>query len=126
MGSPWRGHVRVTRSGEDDAQTGPRQRRQAPTLDAQRLGRLAQPTLGGGEQERPQRGCQSGQDDLRLRITEAGVALEQDGPVGGQHQPGVQGAAEARLSTSELGEDRSVEPLDDVIDRLIRQVGSGL
>ena len=46
------------------------------------------------------------QDDLGLGIAEAGVALEQDRAVGGQHQAGVQGAAERRAAPGQLGEDR--------------------
>ena len=48
------------------------------------------------------------QDRLGLGIAEADVELEDARPVGGQHQPGVQAAAEARAAPLELGEHRLV------------------
>ena len=62
-----------------------------------------------GEQERPERDGQPRQDRLRLRVAEAGVALEQARAVGGEHQAGVQRAAERRPAPGQLGEDRPVE-----------------
>ena len=87
------------------ARAGPARRRRAarPTGPSGRRGR---PRAGAARARRPRRG----RIDLRLGVAEAGVALEQDRAVGGQHQPGVERAAERRPAPGQLGEDRPVEP----------------
>ena len=69
-----------------------------------------------------QRDGQSRQDGLGLGIAEARVALEQDRPVRGEHQAGVQRATERGPAASQLGEDRFVDRGEQRRGPLVGQV----
>ncbi len=84
-------------------------------------GGAGQLAAGGGQQERPERDGQARQERLRLGVAEAGVALEQDRAVVGQHQAGVQRATERGAAAGQLGEDRPVEGLQERRDRRRRR-----
>ena len=114
--------VGVTGGGQDNGHGRAGERRQARTLQCQARGRVEQASLGGGQQQWPQRHGQAWQDRLRLRVAEPGVALQQDRSVGGEHQPGVQRPTERGAAPGQLGQDRPVEALDEVVGRAIRQV----
>ncbi len=120
---PWR--IRVARGGEHDPDGGDGERRQPSTVQAQRPCGVQEASRGGGEEQRTERDGQSRQDDLRLRVAEPGVALEQDGTVRGQHEASVKRATERGAAAGQFGEDRAVESGDEIVRRLVREVGQG-
>ena len=63
-----------------------------------------------------------GQDHLCLGVAEPCVALEQDGPIGGEHQPGIERATERGAAPGQLREQRPVEPFDEVVRGLVGEV----
>ena len=113
IASPRSRGVRVAGGRQHDAPTvGAGQGRQAAVGEAGSAHRRGEVAARGGQQERPERDRQARQDRLRLRVAEPGVALEEDGPVVGQHQAGVEGATERRPAPGQLGQDRPVEGLE--------------
>ncbi len=107
IGSPRSGCPGVAPGGEDDRRP-PRPgsaRARRPRDRPARAPRTTGPRSPRrrGEEDRPERAGEPGQDHLGLRVAEAGVALEEDGPVGGQDEPGVEEAAERRPAPGELG-----------------------
>ena len=71
--------------------------------------RRRQPAVSGGEQPRAEGAGDPRQDHLRLGVAEPDVALEQRGAVGGEHEAGVEEAAERGPAAGHLGEDRTVD-----------------
>ncbi len=53
--------------------------------------------IRGGIQQRQQVAVEPAQQHLAFRIAEADIVFDQLGPIGGDHQPGEQHAAERRL-----------------------------
>ena len=92
---PGRSPTAARRAGSGPAEPGAAARAGAPSAAASRSG-----PSGDGEPR---------QDGLRLRVAEADVELEQARAVGGQHQAGVEGAAERRAAPGQLGQDRPVD-----------------
>ena len=101
--------VRVAGGGEHERDRGAREGRDAPIGDHARAEGRSQVTTRGGQQERAERDRQARQDRLRLRVTEPGVELEQDGAALGEDQPRVERAVERRTTPSQLGEHRPVD-----------------
>ena len=100
----------VARRREDDRHRrlgGGREDRARRQAEPGRGGR--QPALRGGRQERPERHGQAGQDGLRLGIAEADVELEQPRALVGEHQAGVEDAAEGDPATGRLRQDGGVD-----------------
>ena len=84
-----------------------RPRRAGPAIRAPRA--VVERAAGRRQQQRPERSRQPRQDHLRLRVAEPGVALEEPRPVGGEHQAGVEEAAERRPAPGQLRQQRPVE-----------------
>ncbi len=89
-------------------------RRPRPGAPAGRRDGRRERAARGREQERAERAGQARQDDLRLGVAEPRVALEEDRAVRGQHQAGVEEAAErgaaARPSRRGSGDGRRPRP----------------
>ena len=106
----------IALAGEDDAD---RRAGQAGNRGSD-AGR--KPPLRRGEQERSKRDREPGQDDLRLRVAEPDVHLEQPRAVHRQHQPGVEEATERRAATGELLQDREVDRSNDPSGRRLVEI----
>ena len=120
MRSPREEVTGIRAPGQDDADGRPgHDRRDA----AVRAGHRAQGAAGGREQDRAERDGQAGQHDLRLRVAEAGVALEQDRTVGREHESRIQRPDERRPAPAQLGEDRHVDLAQDRDEERLGQVG---
>ena len=109
--------VRVAGRGQHDPDGRAGQRRQGSIS----VGRASRPRAAASSNG-PSGAGQARQEDLRLRVAEARVALEQTGAVGGQHQAGVQRAPERRAAAGQLGEDRPWKRVDEVGGRVVGQV----
>ena len=118
---PWRVRVAGRREHDPDRRHG--QDRQPGTLETQGPGCIQQVTASRRQQQRPQRDRDPRQDRLRLRVAEPGVALEQDRAVRRQHEASVERATERGAASGQLGQDRAVEPVDQVIRRLVGEIG---
>ena len=117
--------VGVAGGGQDDRNGGAGERRQVPPGEARPPHGGAQVASRRGEQDRAERDREPRQDRLCLGVPEARVALEQDGPVVGQHQPGVEGASERSAASGQLGQDRAVECVEEALGGVVGQVRQG-